>query len=101
PRPPPPPPLFPYTTLFRSRVRGNPGRRDPQALWVSNILLADNTELLASPGAEPYWSTNAIGDASGFFVAGDLALPPGGERSLFRDRKSTRLNSSHVKISYA
>lgn len=66
------------------RVRGNPGRRDPQALWVSNILLPDNTELLASPGAQPHWSTTAIGDASEFFVAGDLSLPAGGERSLFR-----------------
>ena len=66
------------------KVRGNPGRRNARTLWVSNILLADNTELLAAPGARPYWGSKTVGDASAFFVAGDLALPAGGERSLFR-----------------
>lgn len=66
------------------RARGNPGRRDPRALWVTNILLADDTELLTNPTAEPYWATDAVGDASAFFVAGDLALPAGADRSLFR-----------------
>jgi hypothetical protein len=66
------------------RARGNPGRRNAQALWVENILLPDNTELLANPAAQPYWLTSAVGDASEFFEAGDSALPQGGERSLFR-----------------
>jgi hypothetical protein len=66
------------------KVRGNPGRRDARHLWVSNILLADNTELLAAPGARPYWGDKAVGDASVFFAAGDSALPVGAERSLFR-----------------
>jgi hypothetical protein len=51
---------------------------------VSNILLADSTEILAAPGAEPYWESDAVGDASAFFEAGELALPEGGERSFFR-----------------
>jgi len=66
------------------RVRGNPGRRDAHALWVSNILLQDNTELLAAPGAQPYWGSKTVGDATAFFVAGDLKLPDGSERSFFR-----------------
>jgi hypothetical protein len=66
------------------KVRGNPGRRNPRLLWVSNILLPDNTELLAAPGAQPYWGAKAVGDATDFFVAGDLKLPAGAERSLFR-----------------
>lgn len=66
------------------KVRGNPGRRDARTLWVANILLPNNTELLAAPGAEPHWRNTAIGDASAFFVAGELALPEGGERSFFR-----------------
>jgi hypothetical protein len=67
------------------RARGNPGRRNPRAIYVSNILLANGTELLASPGAQPHWgATNTVGDASAFLVAGNLALPEGGERSLFR-----------------
>ena len=66
------------------KVRGNLGRRNARTLWVSNILLADNTELLAAPGARPYWGANAVGDATAFFTAGDLKLPQGAERSLFR-----------------
>lgn len=68
----------------RIRARGNPGRRDERTLWVSNILLADNTEILVSPDAEPYWESEAVGDASAFFEAGELALPENGERSFFR-----------------
>src|SRR5262245_18527438 len=34
------------------RVRGNPGRTNARALWVSNILLPNGTELLAAPGAQ-------------------------------------------------
>ena len=57
------------------KVRGNPGRRDAHLLWVSNILLANGTELLAAPGAQAYWGSKTVGDASSFFVAGDLKLP--------------------------
>jgi len=66
------------------RVRGNPGRRDANMLWVSNILLPNGTELLAAPGAQPYWGSKTVGDATDFFVAGDLKLPDGSERSFFR-----------------
>ena len=66
------------------RVRGNPGRRDARALWVSNILLANGTELLAAPGAQAYWGSKTVGDATDFFVAGDLKLPDGSARSFFR-----------------
>src|SRR5204863_8118661 len=70
----PPPPrstLFPYTTLFRSRD----GRRP---------LLRHRED----PGDAPSWGRRA---ASGRCATDDLR----------RDRKSTRLNSSHVEISYA
>jgi hypothetical protein len=66
------------------RVRGNPGRRDARTLWVSNILLANGTELLAAPGAQAYWGAKTVGDATDFFVAGDLKLPDGSARSFFR-----------------
>ena len=66
------------------RVRGNPGRRDAHLLWVSNILLANGTELLAAPGAQAYFGSKTVGDASSFFVAGDLKLPDGSARSFFR-----------------
>jgi len=66
------------------KVRGNPGRRDAHLLWVSNILLANGTELLAAPGAQAYYGSKTVGDASSFFVAGDLKLPDGSPRSFFR-----------------
>jgi hypothetical protein len=66
------------------RVRGNPGRRNARVLWVSNILLPNGTELLAAPGAQRHWGAKTVGDATDFFVAGDLKLPAGSERSFFR-----------------
>jgi hypothetical protein len=72
--------LEPGSTI---RVRGNPGRRSTNVLWVSNILLANGTELLAAPGAQPYWGAKTVGDATDFLVAGELKLPDGSERSFF------------------
>src|SRR5258705_6022551 len=63
--------LFPYTTLFRSRVR------------------AQDHELLAGEVA--------LDDGRHLAVQQRLAA---GDRD-HRDRKSTRLNSSHLGISYA
>src|SRR3712207_7979942 len=68
--------LFPYTTLFRSRLL-EPDESDEQCGHCREEDV---------PGAgdqirEPY---------------GDL-----GERRKLGDRKSTRLNSSHANISYA
>src|SRR3712207_7249705 len=63
--------LFPYTTLFRSLV---------------DLLI-------------PFW------DLRGYFGEGRQALRAAAGRSTapcaLRDRKSTRLNSSHANISYA
>src|SRR5690554_7236682 len=73
--------LFPYTTLFRSRA---PRRRKADAPAHGNLRV---------PGV---WSVRRI----------PCAQAPGDARtrdtcSGWRDRKSTRLNSSHVRISYA
>src|SRR5438309_8469921 len=65
--------LFPYTTLFRSRLF------EPLLCGCSSVV----EHLLAkefSPG---------------------IPMFAQGENSLARDRKSTRLNSSHSSISYA
>src|SRR2546428_1490288 len=65
--------LFPYTTLFRSpRRRRPPARRPPRpAPWPPPP---------ARPPPPPPWP---------------------GRRSAGRDRKSTRLKSSHDQISYS
>src|SRR5437879_10333476 len=76
-RPPPLSTLFPYTTLFRSRVELQDGTRRR----LSKAEVMDNSQLPA--GAR-------------VFAGGDLT-----SQSTGRDRKSTRLNSSHRCISYA
>src|SRR2546430_6104757 len=76
--------LFPYTTLFRSfnqlqSVHKSFGR---DALGVFNLKRAmERRNLIGAPGTKE--------------VAKQLA------RWKNRDRKSTRLNSSHSQISYA
>src|SRR5690606_41073664 len=88
-RPPISPPV-PYTTLFRSRRRGR-DVADPRAraLYRRVAHRLDG----GSPAAAARVSRR-VGLALPARVAGFV-------RALLRDRKSTRLNSSHVKISYA
>src|SRR5690606_39731502 len=98
---PPTPTLFPYTTLFRSWHRERAG--DPQG----PILVATP---LGAGGERRGRRVPAI--AGGLFGTGSRLLnrrsiehrPRNPTRQLTRcderqDRKSTRLNSSHVKIS--
>src|SRR5690349_23472757 len=61
--------LFPYTTLFRSRLLPDGARVEDEHV--------------------------------GLVLGGRLAEPELLEQPLDADRKSTRLNSSHVEISYA
>src|SRR2546426_1922761 len=71
--------LFPYTTLFRSVLRREADHHE-------HSDLREDVELEA---AEPERSESAEhGDGRG-------------EQDGERDRKSTRLNSSHLVISYA
>src|SRR5690242_21183376 len=63
--------LFPYTTLFRSRVH-------LVLRAQSNLVSRDESEILRAVSQHP--TNGQLGD---------------------RDRKSTRLNSSHMSISYA
>src|SRR2546430_5382643 len=72
--------LFPYTTLFRSR---------PDAPCLPRPVCRGTW--LARPGAP-----------AGERVQRRVARPAGDEKATpHRDRKSTRLNSSHSQISYA
>src|SRR5256885_10400013 len=67
--------LFPYTTLFRSPLSVN----------------------CAGLGARCYPGLGAVGPRHERVGS----LDPRNSTPLFRDRKSTRLNSSHLVISYA
>src|SRR3712207_7448862 len=77
-RRPPRSPLFPYTTLFRSRRRTDAPARGGRAAHARAPRLL---------GGRPA-------------VGGQCAVLHRGRRGD-RDRKSTRLNSSHANISYA
>src|SRR3989454_6284029 len=73
--------LFPYTTLFRSESWGH-------------------TVEVASDGA--YALERALAEAFDVIIC-DLRMPHLSGRDMYAklDRKSTRLNSSHLVISYA
>src|SRR2546427_4883022 len=97
--------LFPYTTLFRSRPAGGVSGQRAGALEARPRLrhAADRAVWRAVRPA-------GVGEqcaADGFAAAvrdpgtGDVGDPPGRLVRAWRDRKSTRLNSSHSQISYA
>src|SRR5690606_41839737 len=75
--------LFPYTTLFRSPDRGDGHPQDQRS---------------ATAAADHYRRRVAV---QRWHCCGAVQHSVGGSEPWRRDRKSTRLNSSHVKISYA
>src|SRR5690606_40840638 len=91
------PTLFPYTTLFRSRSQGlgcspikavrelgSERRETVRSLSVAGVGNLRGAVLSTrGPGWTHRWCTSCTA------------------RCIAGDRKSTRLNSSHVKISYA
>src|SRR5437899_6580261 len=82
----PPPPrstLFPYTTLFRSEEREARGLPPINSIWLHG-------QGALRPVTSPF--TRVMSEAA---ATRGLALAAG------LDRKSTRLNSSHLGISYA
>src|SRR5690606_41951613 len=92
---PPCSPLFPYTTLFRSKA-GNVGgvQRHLLARAARQIERAGVVRARAGEGVD---RDTHLGEHVRPVVRGSH----GDGRPRARDRKSTRLNSSHVKISYA
>src|SRR5688500_19598765 len=86
PRPPPRSPLFPYTTLFRSE--------QPSGLCQGLRIVGQGAEVAL------YFSQRRVPVAA-LLVEGADRQPPLDPRRRKKDRKSTRLNSSHLVISYA
>src|SRR5690606_40054861 len=100
-RRPPISPLFPYTTLFRSQLF--------VGCYVFGILRAVRILGTQLVHTLVYFvnlklQSSFLGFTPAGFEIGSVALPVlkrGKSADGDLDRKSTRLNSSHVKISYA
>src|SRR5260221_12544217 len=93
--------LFPYTTLFRSAVKKGevPMSRIDDA--VKRILMLKyKVGLFENPYPEPASFAN-FGKPEYQALALDASAWYSGLPKLAKDRKSTRLNSSHTVISYA
>src|SRR3712207_8626374 len=88
-RRPPRSPLFPYTTLFRSRARD-----EPRA-----VVHPPGLRELAHPGVDDREPRAALLPRAQAVGRAVVARPRQSAQPL--DRKSTRLNSSHANISYA
>src|SRR5690606_41762616 len=92
--PPPPSTLFPYTTLFRSFIDA-----DQSTVYYTPNITWRNEPLRERLRAELDLDITIDNDAN---AAGWAEFQFGAGRHVRDiDRKSTRLNSSHVKISYA
>src|SRR2546426_8313781 len=83
--------LFPYTTLFRSRVR--PENKDKAKRPFSAYLRRFTYDTISHSPEALSWLINTVG-ADRVMLGSDFCFDMG-------DRKSTRLNSSHLVISYA
>src|SRR3712207_9445183 len=99
-RPPPRSTLFPYTTLFRSPRRlvavgrgGKFNRVKTFAEWTLEPAPGGGTRVGFAYETEPALPTDRVMEA--------LGLRGWVRRRASKDRKSTRLNSSHANISYA
>src|SRR5207253_4807144 len=97
---PPTPPLFPYTTLFRSRHTAihDHGGTMTDCIWIAEVKpLGERMELTCSVCGQA--QVFATADPAGCHK--NCSAATGAPRPSTPDRKSTRLNSSHVAISYA
>src|SRR5690606_39822141 len=92
--------LFPYTTLFRSQHQADDGGKDhPEAQRGGH----GNEQLRLGAGFTQQRQHPSKGGERGQHNWPEAAAARLQQRIVQRylDRKSTRLNSSHVKISYA
>src|SRR5688572_31295964 len=94
-RPPPRPTLFPYTTLFRSGCDTTCAA--DRTVFVTSSLYSAKFDGIYFADAQ---CANAADDA-GFAEPLHYRAWLSDSETDARDRKSTRLNSSHSQISYA
>src|SRR5690606_42107523 len=88
--------LFPYTTLFRSDFDGMLDSTRTGIIYLSETI-SEIAYQKPDKFTEKIIASKVSGNDNGFsFNSAQSA-----NISFYEDRKSTRLNSSHVKISYA
>src|SRR3989442_14083280 len=92
--------LFPYTTLFRSVRERQPSDVVHEVEAVGRELHLPGVLLRRLLVGLRELDALRLGDRDRPAVLDD-PLHPGRDQVLQLDRKSTRLNSSHVRISYA
>src|SRR5207302_9655455 len=98
---PPPSTLFPYTTLFRSldfEWRETPLHETLEALAATRrapVYLVNFSQRAAAERAQDLMSAKLVGPEEK-----DALKAATAQHKADTDRKSTRLNSSHVKSSY-
>src|SRR5690606_42100493 len=86
----PSPPLFPYTTLFRS------------SFYFTNVeMVPEQRRTIRLNTPEGALIGYAVWELTPVEGGTEVAYHVYSEAVIPADRKSTRLNSSHVKISYA
>src|SRR5207244_10727305 len=91
--------LFPYTTLFRSQLRGShglAGTAGPRNEAKTRVPLGRRGDAWDVAYAALFLASDEAK-----YVTGTEILVDGGLMARSADRKSTRLNSSHQIISYA
>src|SRR5690349_22371297 len=95
--PPPRSTLFPYTTLFRSGFEEQADFCFAEAVDRLHRVADEEQRAAISllPARYQFFKQGKLG------LGGVLELVGQDVRDLLVDRKSTRLNSSHVEISYA
>src|SRR5690606_39557633 len=99
--PPPISPRFPYTTLFRSTADALSIRSNTELAFSANsgstlqMRLDSTGELEIGPSTGNAHIDPTVNDPTAvtYGFVGDVGT------GMYQDRKSTRLNSSHVKIS--
>src|SRR5207253_9352922 len=94
-------PLFPYTTLFRSFLSG-----ESMKFAVDKIVESGNPNVILTDRGNTFGYSDLVVDFRNIMAmkAHQVPVVMDVTHSLQQpnqDRKSTRLNSSHVAISYA
>src|SRR3712207_7411373 len=82
--------LFPYTTLFRSQLAAEELGTPPDRIAV----------IMGDTSVAPFDSSTSA-SRSTVFMGNAIVEACRHIKSQLKDRKSTRLNSSHANISYA